>query len=70
MVYKSWTEKVQLGKTTQTFTKYHLYSPISKQELQQEYDTFAEACEVARNQPGIWEVHLTETVRKKANAEE
>ena len=53
----------------QTFTKYHLYSPISKQELQQEYDTFAEACEVARNQPGIWEVHVTEVSRKKSNVE-
>lgn len=53
----------------QTSTKYHLYSPISKQELQQEYDTFAEACEVARNQPGIWEVHTTQVPRKKANVE-
>jgi hypothetical protein len=47
-----------------------LYSPISKQELQQEYDTFAEACEVARNQPGIWEVHSINLPRKKANATE
>jgi hypothetical protein len=53
----------------QTSTKYHLYSPISNQELQQEYDTFAEACEVARNQPGIWEVHTTLVPRKKANVE-
>ena len=59
--------KVQSVTTMQTFTKYHLYSPISKQELQQEYDTFAEACEVARNQPGIWEVHVTEVSRKKPN---
>lgn len=70
MVYKSWMVKDQLVKTTQTFTKYHLYSPISKQQLQQEYDTFAEACEVARNQPGIWEVHSINLPRKKANATE
>lgn len=61
--------KVQSVTIMQTFTKYHLYSPISKQVLQQEYDTFAEACEVARNQPGIWEVHVTEVSRKKSNVE-
>ena len=49
---------------TQMSTKYYLYSP-STGERKEGTDDFNSSCDLADATPGIWEVHVTGSNKRK-----